>query len=534
MGIKIKTTFFVVALFLSSFSCGAAYAQQSRGDVESNWAEGAVETVLNLGIAQGYPDEFFDPDQLITRAEFTRMIVEAGWVTPAQKNGEPAFQDVGREHWAYSYVEAAAAAGIVAGEGNPGRCFEPDRAIARGEAAAIAGRLMAGEHLPGVPVNEAGRNYDWIAVMKESGVFYGYPDGSLGENGYLTRAEACAVVLRVKGKLLAAEAGRERWWIASFQSPDGYIAMAGGRQDIIPYFGNLTGMALTARPEYQDGIKKYLEWSLANLNYPDRWGLNGTIYDRRLEGSVLQSVYEYDSADSYAATLLTLAAGYQHSAGNLDFIREHYRDLSTVAEVITTLQDSDGLVRAKPNLPVKYLMDNCECYRGLKEWSSLLAGLGLKELSDLYDSKAELIKKGILEQFWDENAAGFAWAVDRDGRKYLPVAGNSYPGFFAQVYPVVFGVISPASGKAILAYQKLNEELPDWAGLDMGDPFPWAVIGYGALLMDDLPRADQFLKNCRSSYIIKGRPYPWSTFEDAFYVRTCDTLREKLEAGLKG
>jgi hypothetical protein len=534
LGIKVKIIFFVVALFLSSSFTGAAHALQLKEDVENNWAEGAVETVLNLGIAQDCPDELFEPDQLVTRAEFTRMIVEAGWVTPAQKNGKPSFQDVGREHWAFPYVEAAAAAGIIAGEGNSGRCFEPGRAITRGEAAAIAGRLMAGEHLPGVPVNVAGRNYDWIAVMKEAGVFYGYPDGSLGENGCLTRAEACAVVLRVKEKLLAAEAGRERRWIASFQSPDGYIAMAGGREDIIPYFGNLTGVALAARPEYRDGIKKYLEWSLANLNYPDRWGLNGTIYDRRLEGSVLQSVYEYDSADSYAATLLSLAAGYERSAGNLDFIREHYRDLSTEAEVITTLQDSDGLIRAKPNLPVKYLMDNCECYRGLKDWSSLLAGLGFKELSDSYDSKAELIKKGILEQFWDENTAGFAWAVDREGGKYLPVAGKSYPGFFAQVYPVVFGVISPASGKAILAYQKLNEELPGWAGLDMGDPFPWTVIGYGALLMDDLPRADQFFKNCRFSYIKKGRLYPWSTFEDAFYVRACDALREKLGAGLKG
>lgn len=529
-----KVAFWVVALLLLFYVAGLPYARASEaGDIENHWAEGAVETAINLGIAGGYPDELFGPDQLITRAEFTKMVVDAGRLAPAKKNVEPTFTDVGRDYWAYPYIAAAATAGIVAGEGSPAPAFEPERAITRGEAAAIAGRLMAGEHLPGVPVSQGGRLNNWVAFMRESGILYGYPDGSPGEEAGLTRAEACAMVLRLKEKLLAAEADRERRWIASVQSAEGYIPMAGGRPDVIPYFGNFTGMAQTGGAEYLGGVKKLLDWSLSNLNFPDRWGLNGTIYDRRLEGSVLQSVYGYDSADSYAATLLSLVAGYQRSSGDLNFIRQHYRELSTVADVIITLQDSDGLVWTKPNLPVKYLMDNSECYRGLKDWSYLLAELGLKESSDLYDRKAETVKKGIMDQFWDEDKACFAWAVDQEGRKHLPAKDRSYPGFFAQVYPVTFGVISPDSGKAILAYQKLNEELPRWADLDVGDPFPWAILGYTAVIMDDLSRADRFIKNCRSSYITSGRGFPWSTFEDAFYIRACATLQEKIKAGLR-
>lgn len=533
---RVKTDiFWTITFCLFFYSSGLPCAQASTAgrDIENHWAQGAIETVLSLGIAGGYPDEFFGPDQLITRAEFVRMIVEAGWIAPAKKSAKPTFKDVGREHWAYPYVEASAAAGIVAGEGHPERYFEPERSVTRAEMAAMAGRLMAGEHLPGLPAMEGSQQDNWVAVMKKMGVFYGYPDGSLGEDSGLTRAEASAVVLRLKEKLLAAEADRERRWIASTQSPDGYIVVAEGRPDVIPYFGNLTGMAQLGQPQYLGGVKKYLEWSLSHLNYPDRWGLNGTIYDHRLEGGVLQSVYGYDSADSYAATLLSLAAGYHRSSRDLNFILERYRDLSEVAEIIITLQDSDGLVWAKPNLPFKYLMDNCECYRGLKDWSYLLAELGFKERSGLYERKAEFIKKGILEQFWDENTACFAWAVDQDGKKHFPDRGKSYPGFFAQIYPITFGVISPASGKAILAYQKLNQELPHWAELEVGDPFPWAILGYAAVMMDDLPRADQFLENCRTTYVMKDHSFPWSTFEDAFYICACDALQEKIKAGLK-
>lgn len=525
----VKKVLLVAAFFVFSYVAWLPCAQASTvGDIENHWAKKDIETVINLGIAGGYPDKNFGPDQMITRAEFVKMLVTAGWLSLAKNNEQPTFEDVGSGHWVFPYVEAAAATGIVAGEGSTVRYFQPERVVTRAEVAALAGRLMAAEHLPGIPAAGDARPNNWTAVMKKEGIIFGYPDGSLGEDSGLTRAEACAVVLRLKEKLLAAQTDRERKWITTAQSKDGYIALSGDRPDIIPYFGNLTEMAQLGQTEYLGGVKKYLEWSLSNLNYPDRWGLNGTIYDRRLEGGVARSVYSYDSADSYAATLLSLTAGYYISSGDINFIREHYRELSIVSEIIITLQDTDGLTWAKTDKQFKYLMDNCECYRGLKDWSYLLAQLGFKEQSDLYESKAEFIKKGILEQFWDQDTASFAWAVGLDGGKCLASPGEAYPGFFAQIYPVTFGVISPSSEKAMLAYQKLNGELPRWAELEVGDSFPWAILGYAAVIMDDLAGADRFLANCRSTYILEDHHYPWSTFEDAFYIRACDALRENI------
>jgi len=525
-----KIVLLISAILLCSSWITCAQAT-TAGDIEGHWAKSEIETVLKLGISANYPDGTFEPDQMITRAEFIKLLVTAGWIKISEKKEQPAFKDVGREHWAFPYVEAAVNAGIVTIADNIERFFNPDRAVTRTEMAALVGRLMAVEHLPGVPNTAGNLPINWLDVLKEEGIILGCPDGKLEGSRGLTRAEACVIILRLKEQLLEEQIKRERQWISSAQSKDGYIVMAGGRQDIIPYFGSLTEMAQLGQSEYLGGVKKYLEWTLSNLNYPDSWGLNGTIYDRRLTNGVIQSLYSYDSADSYAATLLSLAAGYYRSSGDLTFIRAHYGDLSVVSEVVIKLQDADGLTWAKPDLHIKYLMDNCECYRGLKDWSFLLAEMGLEERSGLYDSKAELIKDSILNCFWDEDTACFAWALDQDGGKSLPQLGQAYPGFFAQIYPVTYGVISPASEEALLAYQKLNEGVPNWTELEVGDPYPWMVLGYAAVIMEDLSNADRFLQNCRSTYILNGRYYPWSTFEDAFYIRTCDALQKNIRAG---
>ncbi|OPX83555.1 MAG: Cellulosome-anchoring protein precursor [Pelotomaculum sp. PtaB.Bin104] len=529
---KVKKLILLVSVIIIYSSWLPSAQANTAGDIENHWAEREIETVLKLGIAGNYPDGAFKPDQLITRAEFIKLLVIAGWIKPSDQKAQPVFKDVGPEFWAYSYVEAAVDAGILTIAGNNERFFEPNRAITRTEMAAQVGRLMAAEQLQGVRNATDYPPISWLDVLRAKGIILGYPDGELAGSRGLTRAEACVVILRLKEQLLEGQAKRERQWISRMQSKDGYITMAGGRQDVNPYFGNLTLVAQLGQPEYWVEVKRYLEWTLAHLNYPDNLGLNGTIYNFRLIDGVVQSENTYDSADSYAATLLSLAAAYYYASGDANFIREHFQEFTTVSEIITTLQDTDGLIWVKPDTKFKYLMDNSECYRGLADWSSLLASLGFKDQSELCGGKAGLIKKGILERFWDEDTASFAWAIDDQGSKYLLSHGQAYPGIVAQIYPVTFGVTPPTSQKAILAYQKLNDELPDWAELEVGDTFPWAILGYAAVIMDDLSGADRFLKNCRSTFINKDHYYPWSTFEDAFYIRACNALQKRIKADL--
>ena len=45
--------------------------------------------------------------------------------------------------------------------------------------------------------------------------------------------------------------------------------------------------------------------------------------------------------------------------------------LDAIGNVIVQTQNSDGLTWAKPDYQIKYLMDNCEAYRGLRDLASL-------------------------------------------------------------------------------------------------------------------------------------------------------------------
>jgi hypothetical protein len=512
-------------ILLSFLAAGVAFA--GSPDLEGHWAQNIVETAEELGFVEGCPDQSFGPDEPVSRAEFVKMALASGGVDPVKKNAGVLFKDVPGGHWAFPYLEAATVAGVVYKEDYPDGAFGPGEAISREEMADICHRLLAkrGDLKPVSSVApESG-----LARMVAEGILHGYPDGSLGGESAATRAETCAVALRLKMKLLEADASAECRWLTTAQSPEGFISLAGERPDIIPYFTNLSALALCDDATYRDAVKAYLEWTMAHLNPTDKWGLAGTIYDyQAVDGKNPVSMENYDSADSYAATALSLAAAYYRTTKDAGFIEKHYRELAQVAAVILTLQDSDGLVWSKPNLQVKYLMDNCECCRGLADWSGLLADLGCKDLALLYGRKAEQIKRAVENQFWDEGEACYAWAIDQEGKRHLPQAGHSYPGAFAQVYPVLFGAVSPDSGKAILAYQRLYQELPEWPALQVQDPFPWALLGLAAVQMDDLAGASMFMNNCRNAYIENGHPFPWSTFEGGFYTRTAKMLQEKI------
>lgn len=515
-------------LALITFTAGAAAAKSP--DTGGHWAERMIETAGELGIAAGYSEEVFGPDLPVSRAEFLKMTVLAGGLPVVKNSAGAVFKDIGPEHWAYPYIQSAVAAQVVHPGDYPGGSFSAGEPITREEAATLAGRILAGRQGQDLPTATR-RGQDWLIFLVKEGVLTGYPGGDPGGRGIATRAEACVMALRLKERLLALEAAAECRWLAGFQSVDGYFTLSGNRPEAIPYFNNLSALALCDEPQYREAVKKYLDWSFARLNRPDSFGLAGTIYDyREVEGKPLVSAENYDSADGYAATLLSLAAEYYKNTGDAGLIREHFLDLSSVAAVIVTLQDSDGLIWAKPGLQIKYLMDNCECYRGLSDWAGLLSALGYSDLAALHGRKADAIKRAVETRFWNEEEACFAWAVDREGKVYMP-AGRPYPGVFAQVYPAVFGVISPDSGKAIISYRKLCQELPEWPALQVKDPYPWAILGFASAQMDDLAGASQFLNNCRIVYIEKGHNFPWTTFEGGFYVRAVKLLREKILSG---
>ena len=96
-------------------------------DVEStaSYAQ-AVQELSALDVISGYEDGTFGPDKLVTRAEITKMIVDAlAERSSAEASTESTkFADVSADHWAKGYINQGVADGFIAGMSDTE--FDPD------------------------------------------------------------------------------------------------------------------------------------------------------------------------------------------------------------------------------------------------------------------------------------------------------------------------------------------------------------------------------------------------------------------------
>ncbi len=108
---------------------------------EESYAE-AVELLCRGGILTGLPGGIFGGDRTATRAEMAAILCRMMGLKPVNTAGQAhAFIDAGEtDTWAYAYIDALAAAGVVNGTGDG--CYNPQRAITRAEAAAMLGRMI--------------------------------------------------------------------------------------------------------------------------------------------------------------------------------------------------------------------------------------------------------------------------------------------------------------------------------------------------------------------------------------------------------
>ena len=113
----------------------------------SSWEYEAVSSLGGSGIISGYEDGSFRSNNLITRAEFTKLIVSAFGIVAQNKE----FSDVSADDWFYPYVSVASGAEIIKGYDG---MFNPHANITREDAALIIYRISIklGENYYG-PVN---------------------------------------------------------------------------------------------------------------------------------------------------------------------------------------------------------------------------------------------------------------------------------------------------------------------------------------------------------------------------------------------
>lgn len=125
----ISMTLALTAMFMSFSAVSAAESEKVENkarysDVKTtDECFDAAELLSRLGIMEGYEDGTFGPENKLTRAEFSKLIIDlygdAEQKTAEQSAGrDTIFDDVKADHWAAGYITAAASMGVINGMGD--------------------------------------------------------------------------------------------------------------------------------------------------------------------------------------------------------------------------------------------------------------------------------------------------------------------------------------------------------------------------------------------------------------------------------
>lgn len=327
----------------------------------------------------------------------------------------------------------------------------------------------------------------------------------------------------------------ESKWISGLQTSMGAILLNSNQSgnncfegkkiigQVEPYFSNLAVIGLLDNPTSKnlDVTKRWIEWYISHLNseISDYNGLKGSVYRYYVDysnDSIEYSDYNYDSTDSYAATFLSLVKKYLEKGGDEVFIKSLENQLKIIADVIIATQMSDGLTWAKPDYKIKYLMDNCEVYAGLKDYSWILKTIFVNKTEySYYNGKMQQCYDGIEQHLWNSANTNYNWHLNgiSNWEKWYPESG-------AQTFPIYFGVLEKKTERARHLYNQLNQHFPDWP-----DKGHWALQANVAAIMGDYHRAERFISSVQELYL-QDREWPWRTSEAGFLISVAHKIRE--------
>lgn len=165
---------------------------------EVSWATNAITYLAQNGVVNGKSAGKFCPQDVVTREEFVKMIVEGFKIYNA--NATVNFEDVSSDRWSYAYIASGVRAGIINGVSETE--FAPANKITRQDMAVIMYRMAK---VANINLNAGNLNFadsasiadyakEAVAALSGSGIVNGMGDNTFAANGDVTRAQAAKVI----------------------------------------------------------------------------------------------------------------------------------------------------------------------------------------------------------------------------------------------------------------------------------------------------------------------------------------------------
>lgn len=171
-------------------------------DIENvQWAAEAIEYLAEKGIVNGVGEDKFNPDGVLTREQFAKLIVCAN--SCYNENAECSFADVPKGSWAEKYIASAFDNGLMNGISETE--FGLAREVSRQDAALVLYRFA---QLTGVEMTAAELDFndtaeisdyaqEAVSAMYGAGIINGVGNGLFAPKDTITRAQTCKMLYEV-------------------------------------------------------------------------------------------------------------------------------------------------------------------------------------------------------------------------------------------------------------------------------------------------------------------------------------------------
>lgn len=302
---------------------------------------------------------------------------------------------------------------------------------------------------------------------------------------------------------------------------------------MIPDFATTTAMGLLAEPQNAPRVRRYLDWYMRHVNWPDYNGLYGTVYDYYISPTGEETVVmegnhpHYDSTDGYAASFIQLVRRYYEVTGDAQYLIDKRYFIELIGGVMRATQQPDGLTWARPDYQIKYLMDNAGVYVAFADLEWLAQEVYQDAPAAAYwRTYKNQVAAGIEGKLWSTQYQMYLPYIDGADHGPIPDWDIGYPDALAQMASLG-AVVTPASPRAQHLYDTFNLHHPDWP-MPNGASFPGAMLAQRAALMDDRTRADTFLCMVQRHFISRGHPWPWYSAEGGYTMLAAERLLATL------
>lgn len=186
---------FAVAIFLLVLPAAKAFCIEYSDLSQTHWAYNQIRQLTDEGVLVGYPDGTFHPDENVTKAEFSTMVIKSVNQQNAEIKEIIEFNDINKDFWAWDMIQRAVTFDIIKKSGD--NCFHPQDSVTRAQAIEF---VINSLDTANINDNQAKQ-----ALVKSYTDYASIPDWAVIKAG---KAEVLGIIVKPPGKENVIEAER--------------------------------------------------------------------------------------------------------------------------------------------------------------------------------------------------------------------------------------------------------------------------------------------------------------------------------------